>query len=226
MPRKQWRAGFSRRGASAPPKARPTKLCRLSGQAGLNGIQFNITTDAVVFTGVTHDPIKVFFLPELFSAQSQYSVGRTGCRTFYQAHKVSNWCRGLAKQMDVVRHDDEGIDRAKPVGGRFEQLFLDQTGDLDLPQIKRTRASCIEQTVPRHKRFTGSKVLPFERTTRGQAAMQPPSEKYRQSRSIYMRQAAAIASHAILCPYTATLLKLICGAEAPRRLKPALPYAD
>jgi hypothetical protein len=56
--------------------------------------------------------------------------------------------------------------------------------------------------------------------------MQPPSEKYRQSRSIYMRQAAAIASHAILCPYTATLLKLICGAEAPRRLKPALPYAD
>ena len=226
MPRKQWRAGFSRRGASAPPNTRPTKLCRLSGQPGLNGIPFNVTTDAVVLTGVTYDATEVFLLPEFFSAPSPYAVGRTGRRSFNLAHKVPNWCRGRAKQMDVVRHDHEGIDRAKSVGGGFKQIFLNQSGDLHLPQIKRTRASCIEQTLPRDKRLTGSKVLPFERTLRRQAAMQPPRKKYRQSRSIYMRQPAAIASHAILCARAATLLKLVRGAEAPRRLKPALPYAD
>ncbi len=226
MPRKQWRAGFSRHGALAPPKARPSKLCRLSGQPGLNGVAFNVPTDAVVFTGVTYDATEVFLLPEFFSAPSQYAVGRTGRRSFYQAHKVCNWCRGRTKQMDVARHDYGGIDLAKSVGGGSEQLILNQAGDLDLLQIKRTRTSCIKQAVPRDKRLTGSKVLPFERTLRRQAAMQPPRKKYRQSRSIYMRQPAAIASHAILCARAATLLKLVRGAEAPRRLKPALPYAD
>ena len=226
MHTKQWRAGFSRHGALAPPKARSSKLCRLSGQPGFNGVPFNVPTDAVALTGVTYDAIEVFLLPEFFSAPSQYAVGRTGRRSFYQAHKVPNRCRGRAKQMDVIWHDHEGIDLAKSVGGGFVQLRLHQSGDLDLPQVAGTGTSGVQQAVPRYKRFTGCKVLPFEPTLRRQATMQPPSKKDRQPRRIYMRQAAAIASHAILCHSRATLLKLVRGAEAPRRLKPALPYAD
>jgi hypothetical protein len=57
-----------------------------------------------------------------------------------------------------------------------------------------------------------------------QAAQQAPGEKRRHSWSVDMRQAATIGSHTLWWIINAIILKKSSGAEAPRRLKPALQW--
>jgi len=218
----QWRAGFSRRGTLAPPSARPTKLLGLRNQPSLHRIPFNITLNTLELLAGPHHPIKVLLLPKLLAAPSQDPVGQKSGWTLGPPNNLRNRHNRRTKQVDVVGHDNEGMQCTETVSIGLKQLFLNQTSDLLLPQIKRTSLSRIEQPVPSHKSSTRTQVLPLEDTLRGQASPQPPSEKGGHPRSIDMRQTSPIGSHLLSCRNAAVILKQPSGAEAPRRLKPAL----
>src|SRR5580692_7710603 len=223
MPTCKWRAAFSRRGPLAPPSARPTKLLRPSPHRGLHWIPFNVPSNPAKLVIVPHHPIEILFLPEPLTAPLQYPVGHKSRRSIDPSNKLRDRQNRRAQQVDMIGHNHEGMQSTDPTSVDLSQLLLYDARDLRLPQIDRTKPSRVEQPVARHKGLTGRNVLPPEGSFPRQAVHQAPRDKRRHPRSINVRQAATIASHALSCRPTAIVLKkALGGAEAPRGLKPAL----
>jgi hypothetical protein len=219
-----WGAGLSPRGALAPlpcPSTRPTKLLRRGSQSRLYRIPFNVPLDPTKLTVVTDHAIKELVLPEFLPTSSQRPVGQESGRTFHSPDEFWQRNNRSTQHVDMIRHDNEGMQSTVTVRTGLSQLLLYYPRDLRLPQIKRTSTSEVEQPVPGQERFSGSQVFPLKYTVWGKAAPETPREKCRHSRSVDVRQAAAITAHLIWCGETAMILRQSSGAEAPRGLKPA-----
>ena len=202
----KWTAGFSPRGALAPPSARPRKLLRLRNETCLNRIPFDITPDTIKLRIVSNDAIEVLLLPELFAGSSQQEVSQVSRRSLDAPNQFRNRCSRRAQQMHMVRHNNEGIQRTKPASVYLAQLRLRR----------------VKQPIPSHKRFAGTQVFPLENALGRKATPKAPSNKGRHPGSVDMRQTATIASHISWCSRTATILHQARGAKASRGLKPAV----
>ena len=124
--------------------------------------------------------------------------------------------------MDVIGHDHKGMQGTKTAGVGLAQLFLNQTRNLLLPQIKRTASSGVEQPIPRDERLARTQMFAFEDTLRRKASPKPPSDERGYARCVDVGQSPPITSHTLWCGGAAMILKQAGGAEAPRGLKPAL----
>ena len=222
MTTKKWRAGLSPRGALAPPNARPAKLLRPGNQLCFHRIPFDIPADAPKLIGIPDDPVEILLLPKFLSGSSQHPVGQVSGRTLNPSENLRQRNDWSTQQVDVIRHDHEGIEGTKTGCVCLAQLLLNHACNLFLPQIERATSRCVEKPIPGHKRFAGSDVFALEDTLRRKAPPKPPRDKCGHSWRIDMRQAPAITSHAIWCGGAAMILKQARGAEAPRGLKPAL----
>jgi len=217
-----WRAGFSRRGASALPSARPTKLLRTWSQARLHRIPFDIPPDTIKLIVVLDDPVKILLLPELLAAPSQHPVCQVGGATFQTLNKIRNRGNWRTEHVNMIWHDNEGMQSTETAVVCLSQLLLHQTRDFRLSQVEWTSSRRIEETVPSDERCAGGQMSPMEGTFMREATPQPPRNKYRHSRGVDVGPTAAIGSHLFWCGGIAIILKPGSGAEAPRRLKPAL----
>ena len=222
----QWTAGFSRRGALAPPSAGPATLFRSCHQTSFHRIPFNVPRNAIKLTLISNDPIIIFFLPELLSPLCQDPIGQKSRRSLNPSNKLRNRNRWRTQQVDVIGHNNEGVQCTEPIRIDFSQLLLYDTGDLSLPQIERTKSCCVEQPVERYELLAGCNVIALESSFPWQATSKAPSDKCRHPRSVNMRQPPTITSHLLWCGNATIILKKSCGAEAPRRLKPALQIND
>jgi len=68
--------------------------------------------------------------------------------------------------MDVIGHDDVGVERAQPVGCGLAQLFCHQFGDVRLPEIGWPGAGRVQKTIPSEERFSGAERFTIEATLR------------------------------------------------------------
>jgi hypothetical protein len=217
----QWGAGLSPRGASAPRSARPRKLLRPCNQRRLHRVPFDIPLETTELIVISNDPIKELVLPKLLAASSQHVVGRVSSRALQPPHEIWQRNSGSTQHVDVIRHDDEGMQGTKPAGVGFFQLLLYNARNLRLPKIDRAIPGCVEKTVPDYERLAGGQMLGIKQALRRKAAPETPSEKYRPSRRVDVRQAAAIGSHILWCGGREIILNRSSGAQAPRGLKPA-----
>jgi len=217
----RWGAGLSPRGALAPPSAGPRKLFRPGYQPCLHRIPFDISLDLIKLALVSDDAIKELILPEFLPAPSQPAVCDVSRPALHSSHKVWQRNSGSTQRVDMIRHDNEGMQCAETVRTGLLQLFLYDARDLRLPKINRAIPGCVEKTVPDYKRLAGSQVFGLKYAFRRKAAPETPSEEGGLSRSVDVRQAAAIGSHLLWWGNGAIVLKQDGGAEAPRGLKPA-----
>ncbi len=218
----QWRAGFSRRGALAPPSAGQRKLFRLRHQPRLHRVPFNVALDAIILIVVSDDAIKILFLPKLFAALSQQFVSQESRRTLNASNNLAKRNYWRAKQVQMIGHNNEGMQGAKASRVGFKQLFLYHARDLWPTQVRRTISSGVEKTIPSHESLTGRQVFALKDALGWKAAPEAPGNECGHSWRVDVWKAAAIGSHLLWCGNPAIILKRSSGAKASRRLKPAL----
>jgi hypothetical protein len=220
------KAGFSLgalwAGASARPSARPAKLLRPGNQTSLHRIVLDVATDPIELRVVSRYPIEILLLPKFLSALSQEPVGQKRRGAFDSPDQFGDRDSWGAQEMDVIRHDNVGVQSAETTNCHVPQLFLHQSRNLYLPRIERTSSRRIEHVVPGDKRFSGGEMFALEGALRGKASPQAPRQEDRSSGRVNVGQATAIGAHMNKCGRAAKILRPVCGAKASRRLKPAL----
>ncbi len=99
--------------------------------------------------------------------------------------------------MNVVGHDHESVQVIMPEGmGVVADGFYDQAGKGWLAEVERAHAGLIQQTVQCGKGLPGGERTPWERSMRGQTAVEPPREKNRLFRGGDVRKPAPVKHHA------------------------------
>ena len=117
-------------GASACPCAGPAKKFGSRNQAGSYGILLNVTGDSAEFCAVPDPTVPGFLLPEGLAGAAQDSIGLASGRAFEPAGDFGQGHLGRQEQVDVVGHEDPGVQVIKcAFGFSVQRLFGYHLGD-------------------------------------------------------------------------------------------------
>ena len=225
-PAESRRAGFSPRGASAPPRAAvcagPREVFGTGGQRGVDRVPFDIPADLAVLGVIPDEPVEVLLLPERpLSIQKPVGAQRGG--SFQEAYEKREFDPGSTKQVNMVGHDHVRIDRAPRVRLDPPQLALNQAGDLRPSEVEGAASACVEKPVHCGKGFARDDMFGGENALRRQTPAGTPGGEDRYFRSVATGQTAAIwarVSDRVARGVVGSQRN--CGDEAPRGLAPAL----
>jgi hypothetical protein len=104
--------------------AGPPPVLGLGDQASAHGIPFDVMTDALEFGRVPDPVIKRFVLPKRLSRAAQRGVGVARRDTLDDAGDFGKREAGVQEDMDMVGHDDIGVqDEAAEIGAAPDGVF-------------------------------------------------------------------------------------------------------
>ncbi len=212
------RVGFSR--ASAPPAgARPNVIFRLRRQARLDRVQFDVSANSFESIPVFDSAIEVFLLPERLTSSAEESVRVSCSGTFDSAHEIRKRDRRSPKNVDVIGHQNPGVDCAESAFCDLQELIANQGGDLGLAKEGRSGTSLIHEPVVDGKCLTRGQVRAVKTSAGRLGAAECPGDEDRNLRSVTVGQTAAVGSHAsnvVLGNETVSLVRNRRGSSPAR----------
>jgi len=159
--------------------AGPRPVLGACGEPCLHGIPFDVLADAFEFGGVSDPMIEAFVLPEGFAGPAQGGVCIARRDALHDVGDLGQWHAGLQQDMDVVGHDDVGVQDVPPeFGATFDGIFR-IVRNLRVAEPARPGGSGVQVAVECQEFFfgRGRHGIKLAEDFSGQRAIEAPSEE-------------------------------------------------
>jgi hypothetical protein len=185
--------------APAPSRicARPRVVFRRRNQPRPYRIPLNIGSNPAPFLLASHPVIVRLALPKLFTCPMQQPVSFPRRDAFERFQQDARRNRGQQKQVDVVRHDDEGPKKILAQVFAANKRFDYQGCDCVVPEVKGTRMRLVKIAIHPCESFAPGDLSGWRKMRAWQTAMKVPGQEQPCVSGIVMRQ-TALGGHALI----------------------------
>ncbi len=175
-------------------RARPRELLRRTGKACFDWIPFDVPPDARAFLIISDEVIVAFVLPEGDVLKPENPDRLMAGIAFERTQPYS--CRHMWRdeQMDVIRHDYEGVNLVafKSILA-VEERTDKHRSDFWLPQKERSGFGSIQKPIQCYKSLTACKSGIGKAAIYRKAAVQPESYEHPFPDYVAMRESSVIS---------------------------------
>jgi hypothetical protein len=186
-------------------------------QAGRDRVVLDVTLNASGLFTVSDKVIVTFVLPEMVAGTAENLIGLVSCEAFERAEPLSRDDMRCDQQVNVVRHDNEGVEivAAKAAFScldGFDYAFCDFRDF----QVERAGLGFVQDSVHCYEGFSSGQGVGWKFPIRRETAPEAESNKEGLAYHVPVRQASCVVLHQ-LC--SASTIEKFSGDLALRRLK-------
>ncbi len=191
-------------------RTRPQKFLRRSHQPSLYWIHFNISGNPPKLRVVPNQPVIALVLPKRTSGKAEKPVALPPGISFERLHDRGNVAEWRNQKMHMIRHHGKRMQLEVSLIP-IPNCFHDNTGNFGLLEKQRSSTSIIKKPIDSQEGLSGS-GFQGKASMSGQTPIQWPSEKYRLTDGIKVRQPPLMErSHKEKVDLSEKLLNVVVG---------------